>query len=473
MPAGGPKGGKARRDERRQADAQHPHGGWRHIWAISWPVIIANITFPLVGAADAAMMGRLDDVSFVGGVALGTLVFNFIYFGLGFVRMATTGFVAQAHGRGDARAIEQQLVRGIAVALGLGFLFVAATPLVSQATVAALSASPAVEAHTQSYVAIRLLAVPAALSNMVLIGCMFGRQRMRLVMFHIVLVNMVNLALNFYFVLGLGMTVAGVAWASVVAQWFGLAVMLGALRWLWRDILAGVMSRTFRRGAAWLEGPAFARFFSIGGDITIRTLLIVLAEAVLLNRVATIGDVDLAVAQFILVIFGFIAFGLDGFAHAAEALVGEAVGKRSPGLLGQAIRRSNILSGATSVAMGLVIWFAGPLIVQILTTQPELARRTLEHWHWAALLPPVSFLAFQMDGVFVGAMRSRDMRNAMIVSAACYLALVFALEWLGLGGLDGLLLAFLLYLGLRGVTLGARMKHVRGLAEPAGPGQAG
>ena len=164
--------------------------GWRHLWSISWPIIIANVTFPLVGAADTAMMGRLDDASFVGGVALGSLVFNFIYFGLGFLRMCTTGLVAQAQGRGDLREIENHLVRGLVLAFCLGFIFVIATPLVHVVTGALLTASDAVESLMRQYVGIRLLAVPAALANMVLLGCIFGRQQMRLAMVQIVFINL-------------------------------------------------------------------------------------------------------------------------------------------------------------------------------------------------------------------------------------------------------------------------------------------
>ena len=171
---------------------------WRHLWSITWPIIIANVTFPLVGAADTAMMGRLDDASYVGGVALGSLIFSFIYFGLGFLRMCTTGLVAQAQGRGDLAEIENHLVRGLVLAFCLGFIFVIGTPLVHVVTGALLTASDTVEALMQRYVGIRLLAVPAAIANMVLLGCIFGRQQMRLAMVQIIFINLANLALNLF-----------------------------------------------------------------------------------------------------------------------------------------------------------------------------------------------------------------------------------------------------------------------------------
>ena len=437
--------------------------GWRRLWSISWPIIIANVTFPLVGAADTAMMGRLDDASFVGGVALGSLVFNFIYFGLGFLRMCTTGLVAQAQGRGDLREIENHLVRGLIIAFCLGFIFVIATPLVHVVTTALLSASDAVEDLMRTYVGIRLLAVPAALANMVLLGCIFGRQQMRLAMVQIIFINLANLALNLFFVLGLGMAIDGVAIASVVAQWTGLVVTLGLVSWRWRSLLAGGWQRIFTRRPAWFDPAAFMRFFEIGSDITIRTLLILLSEAVLLNLAADIGDLSLAATQLILVMFGLICFALDGFAHAAEALVGEAVGRRHLPMLDRVVRRTNIMAGCTALVISALVWAGAPWIVGLLTSQQDLATLTLAHWHWAAILPPVSFLAFQMDGVFIGATRSREMRNAMLVSAVFFAVAVLAL---GGFGLNGLFAAFTIYLGLRGITLQMRMGRVRALATP-------
>ena len=447
----------------RQGQSWQQQASWRHIWAISWPVLLANITFPLVGAADTAMMGRLEDASFVGGVALGSLVFNFIYFGLGFLRMGTTGLVAQAHGRGDATAIEHHMVRGLVLALCLGTGFVLATPLVLALTGVLLAASPAVEALMQQYVGIRLLAVPAAFANMVLLGCLFGRQHMRLVLVQIIFINVTNLALNILFVLGLGMAIEGVALASVAAQWTGLVLTLVLIRWQWRDLLAGIARRVFRFRPAWFDPAAFRRFFVIGGDIMIRTVLILLSEAVLLNNAATIGDLSLATAQLVLVMFSLISFGLDGYAHAAEALVGEAIGRRNLTMLDQVVRRTNILAGISALVISILAWAGGPLIIATLTSQADLAAMTLAHWHWVALLAPVAFMAFQMDGIFIGATRSREMRNAMILAFAGFLLAVLVA---GGYGLNGLLAAFTIYLGLRGITLMMRMRHVRAMAMP-------
>lgn len=437
---------------------------WQRIWSITWPVFIANITFPLVGAADTAMMGRLDDPSFVGSAALGSLVFNFIYFGFGFLRMATTGLVAQAHGRNDLRAIEHHLVRGLIVAFLLGGIVVLLMPAIHLAAQTMLTASDEVERLMTRYIDIRLFAVPAALGNAVLLGSLFGRQHMRLVMLQITLVNVGNLVLNVTFVMGLGMQIEGVALASVVAQWTGLAVTLSLIRWQWRDILSGVLKRSLQWRPAWFDRAAFSRFFNAGSDLIIRTFLLLASEAVLLNSAAGLGDLTLASAQLYLVMFGLIAFGLDGYAHAAEALVGDAIGRRNRPMLDRVIWRTNVMAGLSSLAIAIFVWAAGPVFVGLMTTQPDLAAMTLAHWHWLVLLAPASFLAFQMDGIFVGAMASRQMRNAMILSAAGFVVLILIF---GRFGLNGILGAFTLYLGVRGITLQWRMNQVRRLAGPA------
>jgi len=436
---------------------------WQRIWSITWPVFLANVTFPLVGAVDTAMMGRLDDPSFVGGAALGSLVFNFIYFGFSFLRMATTGLVAQAHGRQDLQAIEQHLVRGLVVAMVLGSLLVVAMPAVHLAAQMMLTASDEVEALMTRYIEVRLFAVPAALGNAVLLGALFGRQQMRLVLLHITLVNLCNLVLNISFVLGLGMRIEGVALASAIAQWTGFGVTLALIRWQWRDILSGVLKRSLQMRPAWLDRRALSRFFNAGTDLTIRTFLLLSSEAVLLNSAAGLGDLALASAQLYLVMFGLIAFGLDGFAHAAEALVGDAIGRRNRLMLDRVIWRTNVMAGMSSIVIALLVLAGGPVFTGLMTTQADLAAMTLQHWHWVVLLAPVSFLAFQMDGIFVGAMCSRDMRNAMIMSTFSFLLLVLLF---GRFGLNGILGAFTLYLGVRGITLQWRMRHVRRLAGP-------
>ena len=434
---------------------------WRHIWSISWPIFLANITVPLVGAVDTAMMGRFPDPAYIGGVALGTLVFNFLYFGLGFLRMCTTGLVAQAHGRNDEVEIEDLLIRGLIIALTLGSLAILASPIIHLVTSQLLTASSSVEHQMQVYVEIRLFAAPAALGNMVLLGCLFGRQQMRLCMVQIMVVNICNLLLNILFVVGFEMKIDGIALASVAAQWAGFIFTLGLIGWQWRGMLRGVMARLLTRTPSWFDLPAFGQFFSLGLDLILRTMMLLACEAIFLNNAAVLGDMELAAAQLVIVMFGIIAFGLDGYAHAAEALVGDAIGRKDPVMLNLAIKRTNALAFASSLLMGLFILAGEMPIIGALTNQQSLIELTAQQWHWVALMPCASFLAFQMDGIFVGATRGREMRNAMLVSTAVFVALV----WIAAPyGLAGLLAAFTLWLGMRGLTLWLLLPRVIGLA---------
>jgi MATE family multidrug resistance protein len=439
------------------------HTSWRHIWRLSWPIIVSNITVPLVGAVDVAMMGRLDNPAFIGGVGLGMMLFNAIYFGMGFLRMGTTGLVAQAHGADSPEKITHILIRGLILAMGLGTVIIIAAPLITGTASYLFSASPLVETLMVDYATIRLFAAPAALCNMVLLGVLYGRQQMFAGMLLLLIVNLLNLALDILFVLGLGMAVEGVAIASVCAQWSSFLFML----WYINRAKSSFGVSTFLQAkliyAALQDRAAFMRFFSLGRDIFIRTALLVLCEAILLNQAAKLGDLDLATCQLVLTVFGILAFALDAFAYAAEALVGEAIGRHDLAMLRIVIRRTNWLAFGLALMIASILWLGDSLIIALFTTQAELAASAARHWLWACLLAPASFMAFQLDGIFVGATRGQDMRNAMIVSAAGLgVALLLFQTW----ALHGLLAAFIGYLGLRGLSLWWHIGRVYAMASP-------
>ena len=439
---------------------------WRHIWSLSWPIFLANITVPLVGAVDTAMMGRLDNVAYVGGVGLGALIFNFIYFSFGFLRMGTTGLVAQAHGRNQPDEIVNWLARGLFLAFSLGIILLLAMPALRWVAVISFAGSADVETLMVSYLNVRIFAAPAALANMVLIGCLFGRQNMRLCMTHLLVVNLLNLILNIAFVLGLGMDIEGVALASVIAQWTGFIVTISLMKWHWGTMLDGFISHLFTGlftgRSAWLHWPAFGNFFRLGRDIFIRTMLLLACEAILLNQAAQLGDIELAVCHLMMVIFSMIAFGLDGFAHAAEALVGAAIGRNDRNMLDRAIIRTNSLAVLTAILMALIIWLGRDIIIGLLTQQDELIALTAANWIWVILLAPASWFAFQLDGIFIGATRTGEMRNAMIMTTILFIVLVWGLREYGISGLMG---AFALYLALRGFTLWPYLGRVRKIAD--------
>ena len=446
------------------ASIHNNHTSWRHIWRLAWPIIISNVTVPLVGAVDVAMMGRINDPAFIGGVGLGMMLFNAIYFGMGFLRMGTTGLVAQSQNGDAAAKIARITARGLVLAFAIGGIIILAKPAITGIATAIFSASELVESLMVDYAAIRLFAAPAALGNMVVLGVLYGRQQMFGGMLLLLIVNTINLILDFVFVLGLGMTVNGVALASVIAQWSGFIFMMWYINRPSSLIGIGPFLHAALFLSALRDHIAYHRFFVLGRDIFIRTALLLLCEALVLNQAAKLSDLDLAACQLVLTLFGILAFALDAFAHAAEALVGEAIGKRSSADLRIVIRRTNLLAAGMALVIAAILWIGDVVIIQLFTNQAALTAHAQAHWLWACLLAPFSFLAFQLDGIFVGATRGQDMRNAMIFSAGGLgIALLLLAPW----SLQGLLAAFVGYLGLRGASLWWQIDRVYAQADPS------
>jgi MATE family multidrug resistance protein len=438
------------------------HTSWQHIWRLSWPIMLSNITVPLVGVVDVAMMGRLHDPAFIGGVGLGMMVFNFMYFGLGFLRMGTTGMVAQMHGPEQNTAIAHLLIRGVSVALGLGGVLILASPFITSAATTIFSASNMAEALMAEYIAIRLFAAPAALANLVLLGGLYGKQQMQLGMALLFIVNGLNLLLDIILVNGFDMTIDGVALASVAAQWSGFGFMLWWIARAWPGQL-GQLLRPLAKAKLpiWFDLSAFCQFFTLGRDIFIRTILLLSCEALFLNEAAKLGDLSLAACQIMLSIFGVLAFAIDGFAHTAEALVGEAIGQKNKSMLTIVIRRTNYLAGMMAALQGILLWLGKPIILGLMTSQTDLIAFIDVYWIWVAMLPLASFLAFQMDGIFVGATRGKEMRNAMLVTSASFAATVLLIPF----DLMVLMGSFVGYLALRGISLCCLISYVYKMAN--------
>ena len=431
-----------------------PDTSYLHIWALSWPVMVSTMTVPLVGAVDVAMMGHLPDPAYVGGVALGGLIFGAIVLAFSFLRMGTTGLTSRALGAGQKDEISRIFMRSQLVALLGSLFFILIHPFILLLAMHWIDTSPAASAHMDSYFSIRIWGLPATLGNAVMIGWLFGQQAMRLCMTQLVFINIVNIALNFIFVLGLGMDIDGVATASLVAEWAGFILMFFIVRaqpGRFPLHLNRLEKTIFFARDKWLA------MFKIARDLSARTLLLWAVEALLLSQAAGSGDISLAAIQMMLVIFGFIAFGLDGFAHATEALVGAAIGAKSRARLRLILQRTTLLAAIAAFIMAAILYVFEGLIVPVLTGQAPLQAAISDLWLWCVLIPPVSFLAFQMDGVYVGAAASHYMRNGMLVSFILFAGLVYGF---GRAGLDGLMFAFIVYLLARGIYLAVYLRHM-------------
>ena len=431
--------------------ARHLRSSYRHIWQLSWPVMLSNISLPLVGAVDVAMMGHLNDPAYIGGVGLGMLVFNLLYFGFGFLRMGTTGFTARARGEGNMPEVTSLLIRGLMLAILCSTALIILHPILIWLAANMLDASPAVEGHMAHYISIRIWAIPAALCNIALLGWLFGMQSMRMGMVQLFIINLSNIGLNILFVTSLELGVTGVALASVLAQWAGLIIMLYFVFLRRRHYQLTSFQLSPR---ALFTHPSWRAFMTVSRDLCLRTVMIWAVEAILLGHAAKTGDLSLASMQIVLVIFGFIAFGLDGFAYATEALVGDRLGKRDFADMKYIIWRSTLLAFYSSVLLSAVLFFCRLPILSMLTSQPDLIEATTAIWIYVSVIPLVSFLAFQMDGVFVGATNSAEMRNGMAFALISFIAAHYLFSF---ADLDAALTAFIFYLGARGVYLAARL----------------
>ena len=427
---------------------------YRHIWALSWPVMLSTMSVPMAGAVDVAMMGHLPSPAYVGGVALGGLIFGVIVLSFSFLRMGTTGLTSRAAGAGHKQEISQIFMRSQLIALVGSILLILLHPFILMLALRWIETSPEAALHMDTYFSVRIWGLPATLGNAVMIGWLFGQQAMRLCMTQLIFINALNIAFNFLFVLGFGLDVDGVAAASAVSEWAGFILMIAIVR---------AQPKRFPLNLSSLDASLlFARdkwlaMLKIARDLSARTLLLWAVEALLLSQAASSGDNALAAIQIVLVIFGFIAFGLDGFAHATEALAGTAIGAGNRAKLILIIKRTTVLAAAAACSMSAGLYLLEGLIIPVMTSQAALQAAIADLWFWCVLIPPFSFLAFQMDGVYVGAAASHYMRNGMLVSFALFAGAVF---FSGSAGLDGLMFAFIVYLLVRGIYLALYLGHM-------------
>jgi MATE family multidrug resistance protein len=429
----------------------------RRIWALAGPIILSNVTVPLLGMVDTAVVGRLPDPRYIGGVAIGALIFNFVYWGFGFLRMGTTGPTAQAWGAEDPAEIRAVLARALLLAGGLGAALLLLQGPVGALAFRLLHASAEVEAEGASYYAVRVWGAPAALANYVLLGWFFGLQNARWPLVLQLFMNGLNIVLDLVFVLGLGWGVEGVAAATLIAEYaaLGLGLLLVAKRL--GMLPAGIAT------ARILDGARFRRMLAVNRDIFIRTLLLITAFALFTDRGATLGDLPLAANAVLLHLVSVSAFGLDGFAHAAEALVGGAVGRGKRADLSGSVRAAMKWGGMTALLTAAAFALAGGLLIDLMTTIPEVRALARDYLPWAIAMPVVSVWCYLYDGIFLGATRTHEMRNAAMVTTALYVTALWT--FVPLWGNHGLWLALLVMNALRGLTLAAYYPRLaRGVA---------
>ena len=406
---------------------------------------------PLLGLVDTAVIGHTGSAVDLGAIALGTLVFNFLYFGLNFLRMSTTGFIAQAAGAHDEAEVTHVLLRALFVAAVLGLALVVCKQPLERGALQLLHGSPDVERIAGQYVQIRLWAAPATLCTHVARGALIGLGYSRQLLILETSLNALNLALNLVLVGALHWGARGVATGTALAEWCGVVL---ALYLLWLRLRERRGSRSLLEGVsiARLRDPRqLQKLFRANTDILLRTLCLLFGFAFFTDQSARFGDSVLAGNHVLLQFLSFSAFFLDGFANVAESLVGAAIGAGRRAQFDVAVRRSSELAGLSAAALSLVWLLGGGYAIALLTDLPAVQLAARAQLPMAALYTAASFVAFQLDGVFIGATRTRDMRNASIASAAAFVAAAWFLA--AEHGNRGLWLAFIAFVIVRALAL--------------------
>ncbi len=408
-------------------------------------MILSNISVPLLGMVDTGVSGHLENPSYLGAVAIGSTIFSFLFMGVNFLRMGTTGITAQRFGADDHEGLRVALGQAVIVALAIALVFLVLQQPIGHYSMLLLGPEGAIRTFAREYFSIRIWSAPATLTNLVLIGWFIGLHNVRAPLFIVLVTNITNIALDLLFVVVLGMAVDGIAAASVIAEYSG--VVLGVTLVL-RELKQHRGAWPLHKLTAIRE---YGGFFSINANLFVRTMALVFTFSFITAQGARLGGLLLAANAVLLNLQTLLAFALDGFAHAAEALVGKAVGQNSRAALAQAVTIS--LRWSVYVAVGFSVFFGlfGTEIINLLTDIQAVRNIAIRYLPWLIVSPLISVWSYLYDGVFVGATRARDMRNIMLASTL----LVFLPGWYLLQpmGNHGLWLALMLFMASRGIGM--------------------
>lgn len=423
----------------------------RRVWRLAAPIILSNLSVPLLGAVDTAVVGQLPEPYFLGAVAVAALIFTFIYWGFGFLRMGTTGLTAQAWGRDDSGEARAILTRSLLVAAVLGLAIIMLQRPIGAVAFSLLEASAEVETNGEAYFTIRVWSAPAALGNYVVLGWFLGLQNAKIPLVLQLFLNGLNIVLDLIFVLVLGWQVEGVALATVIAEYAGLALGVSFVLYRLKGTRAVSAMQIF-------DMTHFKRMFSVNRDIFIRTLCLIFCFAYFTAQSAKLGDVVLAANAVLLNFMALMSHGLDGFAHAAEALVGGTAGAGHREGFRRAVITAAIWANIVAVGFMLAFWLAGIGLINILTNVPSVRETAVQYLPWLYAAPIISVWAYLLDGVFLGATRTVELRNAMIFSTIAYVGAVQIA--LPIFGNHGLWLALTGLMFIRGASLGVYVPRV-------------
>lgn len=420
----------------------------RTVLAIALPIVLSNVSEPLISVVDTAIIGRLDAPHLIGAIALAGIVFAFIYWMFSFLRMGTTGLTAQAFGAGDRKEVLAVLARTCLIAIAGGMVLIMLQKPVHLLAFGLTEGSAAVEGAATDYFALRIWGAPAALLNFAFLGWFIGLGKARIAFVLQFALNLVNIALDALFVLHFDMGVTGVALGTVIAEFIAAGA---GIAFALREING---RRELPALAEIVSGRAMRHMFGVNRDLMVRSVFLMTAFAFFTAQGAKAGDVMLAANAVLVNFFLVITFFLDGFAYAAQALVGRSIGAKNQPAFSRAVFLSTSWAVWLSLIAAGLTWFAGQFVIDLMSVNAEVRASARTYLMWAALTPLTGIACYQLDGIFTGALRTWDMRNMMVISFAAYLGLW---AWLTpIYGNHGLWMALNGFFVIRGLTLWAR-----------------
>ncbi|MEM8784276.1 MAG: MATE family efflux transporter [Pseudomonadota bacterium] len=437
----------------------------RAILALALPIVLSNVSEQVLGLVDTAVIGRLGSATSLGAIAMGSALFALLFWAFGFLRMSTTGLIAQASGQQDDLGVRATLVRGLGLGLLVGVgLIILQAPL-GWAVFHVFAGSVGVEAQASEYYSIRIWSAPFTLANYVIAGCLIGLGKTSLALAHQLVLNSINIVLDIAFVVGFGWGVAGVAAGTVIAALcaclVGLWLVHVALR---ASGFSGLLAPL--PGTIVLARDALRRMLSVNADIMVRTLLLIAIWTFFMNEGARQGDVVIAANGVLFQFILFAAFFLDGFAIATETLVGRAVGTKRRAEARAAAKAISIWAVGAAFAISAGLALVGPAAITFLTTATDVQTAAKAFLIYTILAPLFAVAAFQFDGIFLGATWSRPMRDAAIESTCVFLASWAVLVPLAGLGNHGLWMAVSIWFVARGICLGRRYPRLEAAIAP-------
>lgn len=424
------------------------YSNYKEILKLSFPIILANASAPLLGLADTAAIGNTAGAAELGAIALASLIFSFVYWGFSFLRMATTGFVAQAVGANDKKLVHEVVYRSLAIGFAIGLLLILGQQLIGETAIRFMSAGDEMKGLIRSYFYTRIWGAPATLTTYALLGALVGMGLTKRLLYVQLLLNGLNIALNILFVVVFNWSVKGIALGTALAEWaafiYALWLIFKSLDINWREFIAS-RKEIFNKSE-------IVKSFKVNADIMIRTLALLSGFAWFADQGAKFGDDILAANHLLLQFVSLSAFFLDGYAHVVEMTAGQAYGKRNKTLFLQQVKDATVLAGLTAVVLAFLLFIGVKWTVPLLTQVKAVQEIAINFMPYASIYILLSFVAFLMDGAFIGLTRSKEMRNGTIIALIVFIAsgTFLTVQY----GNAGLWIAFILYVVVRGLALG-------------------